>query len=100
MLYKYLVAHSDDALPRVELALHRLSPDDVRREYELADTPFRFFFERQEKVQADFSILPNDEGMEIRLELDGNQAAADDLLAAFLIGWNKMKPGLAVVLVA
>jgi hypothetical protein len=99
MIYTYHVAHSDDALPGVELALHGLSLEEVRREYELADTPFRFFFDRREGVKADFSILPDEGGMDIRLALDGDQAAANDLLAEFLIGWNKMTRGLAVVLV-
>jgi hypothetical protein len=100
MIYKYHVAHSDDALPRVELAMHGLSLDEVRREYELADTPFRFFFEGKEEVRAEFSILPDDKGMEIRLEIDGDRLAANEVLRDFLIGWNKMTPGLAVVLVA
>jgi hypothetical protein len=98
MIFRYLVAHSDSALPPSELALHGLSPDDVMREHELVDFPFEYFFQDKRGVTATFRRRPADQHLEINLELDGTQRDADDLLAQFLIGWNRMVPGLAVIL--
>jgi hypothetical protein len=97
MVYRYLVAHSDDALSPVELALYRLSSDDILREYELVDFPFHYFFDDRHGVKARFK-RQSEQGLEIWIELNGGQRAADDLLAEFLIAWNKMVPGLAVIL--
>lgn len=98
MLYRYHVAHSDDALSGLERALHQLSPEDVTFEYEHADTPFRLFFDEQAGVKADLTMLPGAGGLEVCLNFDGDRAEARDLVAKFLIAWNRRTPGFAVVL--
>lgn len=98
MKYRFLVGHSDDGVPKLELALHRLEPDEVLREYQFVDHPFSFFFDQKIGVKATVAHQPGDEGLEITVDLNGSQREADDLVRDFLISWNKMTPGLAVVL--
>ncbi len=98
MTYRYEVAHSNDALDRVELAQHALSPEDVTREYELLDTPFHIFFGQRPAVRAKYAWKPGDNAIIVSLDGPKTQTEADDLLAEFLVWWNKMHKGLAVVL--
>jgi hypothetical protein len=99
MIYRYVVAHSDAALPATELVLHGLTADEVEWEYENVQMPFRMFFECKANVAAArIQRTVDGEGLEILVDVDGDQDAVDGLVRDFLIWWNGMKRGLAVVL--
>ena len=98
MQYQYHVAHSDSALPKHERALHRLSNEQLQREYEQVHFPFRYCFnERDGRGNASYLPRFDGNGVEITFDTVGPQSAADELIAEFLHCWNKMVPGLAVV---
>lgn len=98
VVFRYEVAHSDEALPVIERALHSLSEEEVQREYEQIDTPFRVFFDQKPAVDASHSWQRGDDSIEISLTGPATQVAADNLVAEFLVWWNNMHKGLAVVL--
>jgi len=99
MIYAFDVAHADDAVPRLELALHRRSQDEIEEEYEQVDTPFSIYFSEKPAVKASYEVLPGRQGLRITLDGPTSQSEADEYLRGFLVWWNNMSKGLAVVLV-
>jgi hypothetical protein len=80
--------------------LHRLSNEQLQREYEHVHFPFRYCFNGRDG-HGNASYLPRADGngVEITFDTDGPQSVADELIAEFLNCWNNMVPGLAVAVV-
>lgn len=96
MLYRYLVAHSSEALPKDERALYSKSQQEVEHEYDQIGYPFETYFQDQPLVKADYERHPD--GVVLMIEAEASEGAIDILVSDFLVRLNRGRPGLGMVL--
>jgi hypothetical protein len=102
MVYHFHVVHSEAAKGAyAHLYGAPLDDEDVQREYSLFGTPLEYFVTDYPGIHASYVIAqPPEEGLVVSLETALDSLTVNYLIALFLEGLNKARPGLSLVVKA
>lgn len=96
VLFRYIAAHSNEAVAPVDRAMHPMSSEDIELEYSCFDAPFQAYFSNWPRIGASFERVKD--GLAIVLEVEGGtQASVDIIVQDFLTRFNRARPGFALV---